>query len=131
MRFAGIFRGGEGKCAEFKRGIGQQPAREEQVLYSGRAAGAMVCLGARPEVEAEIDRFGSFLHVLKNVELNQFRGDVAGSRLPASTPPDGVNEEISRVLIFDGKERGYKEHDESFRVVEWNARSRGRRGKGV
>jgi hypothetical protein len=91
----------------------------------------MICLSARPEVEAEIDRFGSVLHVLKNVELNQLRGDAGCGGLPAPTPPDGVNEEISRVSIFDGKERGYKEHDESFRVVEWNARSRGRRGKGV
>ena len=91
----------------------------------------MVCFRARPKVEAEIDRFGSVLHVLKNVELNQFRGDAAGGGLPAPAPPDGANEEISRVSIFYGKERGYKEHGESFRVVGWNAHRRGQRGKGV
>ena len=49
---AGIFRGGEGECTKFERGIGQQPAREKQVLYFGRAAGTVVGLGTLPEVKA-------------------------------------------------------------------------------
>jgi hypothetical protein len=45
---------------------------------------------------------------------------VSGSRLPIAAPPDGANEKVPRVSIFDGKERGYKEHGESFRVVVKN-----------
>jgi len=114
---AEILRRGEGKCAKLKRGVGQQSAREEQVLHFGRAAGAMVRLGARPEVEAEVDRFGSFLHELKNVELDLLRGDAAGGCLSAAAPANGANKEVPRDSVLDRKERNYKQHGESSRVV--------------
>lgn len=116
-RIAEIRRRGEGECAKFERGVGQLSACEEQVLNFRRAAGPMVGLSTLPEVQAEIEGSGNIFQMLEHVELNQFRGDAAGSRLPIAAPSDRANEKVPRALIFDRKKRGHKEHGESFRIA--------------